>query len=107
MTCPILHFVSDQLYSQPKKTNKDNVKFLMDRMVNPEVASIENQRLLVPHGSIKVKILRTIFDGKMSCILSGAGGAHCQLCTANLTELKDLELVMSGFPMNRDITSAK
>ena len=79
----------------------------MNNMVNPEVASLEGEGLQVPHGSIKVKVLRTMFDGKMSCILSCAGGAHYQPCTANLTDLKDLELVKSEFPMNKNITSAK
>ena len=33
----------------------------------------------------------------MSGILSGASGAHCQLCTANLEELMDLEMVRVVF----------
>ena len=40
-------------------------------------------------------------------MLSGAGGANCQLCTATFGELKDLELVRCGFPINRTILSAK
>ena len=48
-----------------------------------------------------------MLDGKMSGILSGAGGASCQLCTANKQELKDLELVRAGFPINRHIADAK
>ena len=48
-----------------------------------------------------------MFDGKMAGMLSGAGGAHCQLCTANFNELHDLELVHSGFPIIRSITVAK
>ena len=39
----------------------------------------------------------------MSGILSGAGGASCQLCTANEQKLKDLELVRNEFPINRHI----
>ena len=31
-----------------------------------------------------VKVRRTMFDGKMSKILSGAGGASCQLCTVTV-----------------------
>ena len=40
----------------------------------------------------------------MSGILSGASGAHCQLCTANLEELMDLEMVRGGFPIDRNIS---
>ena len=32
-----------------------------------------------------------MFDGKMSGILTGAGGAKCQLCTATFDQLHDLE----------------
>ena len=56
---------------------------------------------------VQAKIIRSMLDGKMSGILSGAGGAHCQLCTANLRELKDLEMVRAGFPINRQILDAK
>ena len=43
----------------------------------------------------------------MSAILSGAGVANCQLCTTTSTELRDLDLVRCGFPINRTISSAK
>ena len=39
----------------------------------------------------------------MSATLSGAGGASCQLYTANHTQLKDLDLIRNGFPINRFI----
>ncbi|KAI6650613.1 hypothetical protein LOD99_7663 [Oopsacas minuta] len=79
----------------------------MDLMINPEVTTIEKDGLELPYGNVRVKILRTMFDVKMSGILSGAGVASCQLCTASFAELTDLELVRSGFPINRTITSAK
>ena len=47
-----------------------------------------------------------MFDGKMSAILSGAGGASCLMCTATHKDLKDRELVTDGFPINRTITDA-
>ncbi|KAI6661435.1 hypothetical protein LOD99_13307 [Oopsacas minuta] len=90
-----------------QKENKKNTKFLMDLMINPEVTNIEKDGLELPYGNVRVEILRTMFDGKMFGILSGAGGASCQLCTASFAELTDLELVRSGFPINRTITSAK
>ena len=43
----------------------------------------------------------------MSATLSGAGGASCQLYTANHTQLKDLDLMRNGFPINRFIHDAK
>ena len=49
---------------------------------------------------------RTMFDGKMSKLLSGAGGASCQLCTVTHAQLKDLELIRSCFPINRQIQDA-
>ena len=39
-------------------------------------------------------------------ILSVAGGASCQLCTATHLQLKDLELIRSCFPINRQIQDA-
>ena len=83
----------------------DSVKFIMENIINPEVNSIEQDGL--PQGMVQAKIIRSMLDGKMSGILSGAGGAHCQLCTANLRELKDLEMVRAGFPINRQILDAK
>ena len=73
-----------------QKENEESFKFLMESMINSESATIEQEGLLLPQGIVKVIILRTMFDGKMSGILSGAGGAHCQLCTASFAELKDL-----------------
>ena len=37
-------------------------------------------------------------------ILSGVGGASCQLCTATHDQLKDREIVIQGFPINRHIS---
>ncbi|KAI6646992.1 hypothetical protein LOD99_8991 [Oopsacas minuta] len=47
-----------------------------------------------------------MFDGKMAAILSGAGGASCQMCTATHKDLKDRNLVLEGFSINRNITDA-
>ena len=43
---------------------------------------------------VHVDIVRSMFNGKMSAIQSGAGGASCQLCTATHNELKDRELII-------------
>ena len=42
----------------------------------------------------------------MAAILSGAGGASCQMCTATHDDLKDRDLVLDGFSINRTITDA-
>ena len=42
----------------------------------------------------------------MSGILSGEAGASCQLCTATKEQLKDVELITQGFPINRHISDA-
>ena len=43
----------------------------------------------------------------MSGILTGAGGAKCQSRTATFAELHGIELVRSGFPINRTISAAR
>ena len=85
----------------------ENVKFIMTNFINPEASVIEQEGIQFPEGVVRVKIIRSMLDGKMSGILSGAGGASCQLCTAHKQELKDLELVRAGFPINRHIADAK
>ena len=85
----------------------ESVKFIMTNFINPEASAIEQEGIQFPEGVVHVKINRSMLDGKMSGILSGAGGAPCQLCTANKKELKDLELVGAGFPINRHIADAK
>ena len=72
----------------------------MENIINPEVNSIEQCGLQLPHGMVQSEIIPSMLNGKISGILSGAGGAHCQLCTANLKEIKDLEMVRAGFEIN-------
>ena len=63
------------------KENEENVRFLMNSYINRETTEIEDKELELEHGLVKVKLIRKMFDGKMSGILTGAGGAKCQLCT--------------------------
>ena len=42
----------------------------------------------------------------MAAIISCAGGASCQMCTVTQKDLKDWELVVDGFPINRKISDA-
>ncbi|KAI6650537.1 hypothetical protein LOD99_7588 [Oopsacas minuta] len=89
------------------KENSGNVRHLMDTYINPYVADMEENGIPLSQGLVRIKLLRTMFDGKMAGILSGAGGAHCQLCTATFKQLHDVELIRDGFPINRSLTSAK
>ena len=43
----------------------------------------------------------------MAQILSGAGGASCQPCTATFIQIHAIDLVKDGFPNNRSIQDAK
>ena len=90
-----------------QKENEENVKFILDTIINPEVTLIEKEGIILPNGQIIVEIKRTMFDGKMSAILSGAGGASCQLCTTQFNQLKDLDFIRAGYPINRSISNAK
>ena len=70
----------------------------MEELINPETAKLENG-ISIENGFVKVEIIWSMFDGKMAAILSGAGGASCQMCTATHDELKDRDLVVDSFPL--------
>ena len=78
----------------------------MNELINPQTSIIENSGLDISGGHVNVGIIRSLFDSKMFAILSGAGGVSCQLCTAYHTQLKDLDLIRSGFQINRFIHDA-
>ena len=90
-----------------QKESINNIKFIMDKIINPEVKIIEQEGLQFPQGHGQVKIYRSMLDGKMCGILSGAEGAHCQLCTASMKYIKDIKIVRAVFPINRHISDAK
>ena len=52
----------------------------MEDMINPETAKL-GTGIYLDRGLVVVDIIRSMFDGKMAAILSGAGGASCQMCT--------------------------
>ena len=87
--------------------NEDNVKYLMNSLINEETALIEANGLKLSKGHANVRTVRSMFDTKMAQILSGAGGANCQLCTARFDQIHDIEFVLQGFPINRTIQDAK
>ena len=77
----------------------------MEDLINPDTEKLQNG-ITLQNGVVKVEIVRSMFDGKMSAILSGAGGASCQMCTATHDDLKDRDLIEDGFSINRTITDA-
>ena len=78
----------------------------MKEYINPPTIQLEKDGMDLSGGHCNVKVRRTMFDGKMSKLLSGAGGASCQLCTVIHAQLKDLDLIRSCFPINRQIQDA-
>ena len=89
------------------KENEDNIRYLMDTLINKESTQITENGLELTSGFCEVEIQRSQLDGKMAKILSGAGGACCQFCTATFKQIHDPEIVKYGFPINRSITDAK
>ena len=75
-------------------------------MINPETAKL-GTGVSLERGLVVVDIIRSMFDGKMAEILSGSGGANCQMCTATHKDLNDKVLVVDGLPINRTINDAR
>ena len=87
--------------------NRDNIRQFMNDIINPETDQMRIEGFsLAADQHVSVDIVRSMFDGKMAGILSGARGASCQLCTATHKELKDREFIVQGFPINRKISDA-
>ena len=76
-------------------------------MINAETSELESMGLQFPEGKVNISISRSMFDGKMAGILSGAGGAKCQFSSTTNEEIKDLTLIRSGFSIKRCIEIAK
>ena len=76
-----------------------NGNFLMKEFMNSLTTQLEKYCLDLTFGHCHMKITRSMFDGKMSKIPCGADGASCQF-------VKDLELIQSCFPINRQIHDA-
>ena len=56
----------------------------MNETINSDTDTIKEYGIDLADGKrVKVEILRSMIDGKMSALLSGAGGASCQMCTAS------------------------
>ena len=100
-------FVARPIALIAQAENFDSVKFTMENFVNSETQMLQSQGFDLQQGHIHVVILRSMFDCKISGLLSGAGGAKCQLCTAIALQLRHLDLVRGGFPINRHVEDAK
>ena len=86
--------------------SEENVKFLMDGTINSESKLLRSIGVKLTTGVINIDITRCLFDTKMAAILDGAGGASCHLCTSTREQIKDVELVKHGYPINRFIQTA-
>ncbi|KAI6656148.1 hypothetical protein LOD99_1481 [Oopsacas minuta] len=75
------------------RENEESVKFLMDSLINNETSTIEESGLCLHNGNAEAKIIRSHFDTKMAKILSGTGGANCQMCTATFKQIYDISIV--------------
>ncbi|KAI6655659.1 hypothetical protein LOD99_1799 [Oopsacas minuta] len=100
-------FAQRPIFLLAAKENEANIKRFMDDLINTDTDLMRSEGFtLGPDQQVRVDIVRSMLDGKMAGILSGAGGASCQLCTATHKELNDRELIIQGFPINRYITDA-
>ncbi|KAI6648338.1 hypothetical protein LOD99_12147 [Oopsacas minuta] len=87
--------------------NEDNIRYLMDTLINKESTKITEKGLELTSGFCEVEIQRSQLDGKMAKIISGAASACCQFCTATFKQIHDPDIVKDGFPINRSITDLK
>ena len=92
------------------KENESNIREFMTDLINTDTNIMASEGItLADSEHVQIDIVRSMFDGKMVEIISGAGGAggaSCQLCTAAHNELKDREIITPGFPINRYISDA-
>ena len=87
--------------------NESNIREFMTDLINPDTDKMASECItLADNEHVQIDIVRSMFDGKMAGFLTGAGGASCQLCTATHNELKDREIIIQGFPINRYISDA-
>ena len=90
------------------KECEDNIRTFMNVIINCDTDTMKEYGVDLADGKrVKVDILRSMFDCKLSALLSGAGGASCQMCTATRADVKDHEFVVQGFPINRKISDAR
>ena len=104
--CPNSPFALRPVALLALSESEENVRFLMDSTINSETKYLKSNGIQTKAGRINIEITRCLFDTKMAATLDGAGGASCHLCTSTREQLKDVDLVQHGFPINRFIDSA-
>ncbi|KAI6661850.1 hypothetical protein LOD99_9802 [Oopsacas minuta] len=102
---PLIHPSLKDLFYCAATECEENIRSFMESMIYPDTAMLQNG-ITLENSVVNVYIIRSMFDGKMAAILSGARGASCEMCTAVDKDLKDQNLVLEGFPINRKITNA-
>ena len=96
-TCPNSPFTQRPIFLLAAKESQVNIKQFMSDLINPDTDLMKSEGfILESNEQVRVDIVRSMFDGKMASILSGAGGASCQLCTAAHKELKDPDWIIQG-----------
>ena len=104
-TCHNSPFTQRPIFLLAAKESQVNIKQFMSDLINPDTDLMKIEGFILEiNDQVRVDIVRSMFDGEMTSILSGAGGASCQLCAAAHKELKDPDWIIQGFPINRYIT---
>ena len=88
------------------KDDYHNAHFIMDSLINPEARVIEDNGFTLPQGHVNIQILSHAFRYKLAGLLDGAAGASCHLCTATDSQIRSIEWVRAGFPINRFVSDA-
>ena len=89
------------------KENEENIRNFMTDLINPDTDQMQKEGFsLDDHQKVQIEIVRSMFDGKMAALLSGAGGASCQLCTTTRAQIKDRDFVLQEYPINRLVSEA-
>ena len=86
--------------------SEENFKFLMDTTINSRTKLLNSTGVELPTGVVNIDITQCLFVTKMAAILDGLGGEACHLCIATREQIKDVQFVKHGFPINRFIDSA-
>ncbi|KAI6646927.1 hypothetical protein LOD99_9021 [Oopsacas minuta] len=88
--CPNSLFSQRPIFLLVATENHDNIHQFMKDIINPETDQMKDQGFYFADDKhIFVDVVRSMLDGEMASISSGAGGSSCRLCTATQKELKD------------------
>ena len=83
-------FTQCPIFLLAAKEKEENIRQFMIDLINSDTDQMHRERFSHDNDlKVHVDIVRSMFDGKMAAILSGAGGGSFQLCTATHKEKKD------------------